>query len=345
MGLFANVAAAVQLCGGCALEYEVLDTLGAAEDPAGVGLFAEALSVGSLGYLASSNVLGGVVIVYDSAGHYRRELTREGDGPGELRAAPTFAQSTGGILMLEPGAVRMHLFSDDLSFKKTLLLPGVAVAWSVQPDPAIGGWLVTGLGEDLDRNRTVFLDQEGNVVRTLSAEGNPRGPRHARPRVIRGPDGMIWSTSLFGLVEVFDEDLSMLDSLQLELPGMEGWEPGRPDEPSGWPAQVNDVRPAPDGAAGVWIFAFAPARSVDETSVAEALRGLREETLTLDEAADAFVYWVSLTPDGLKLLGRDRFDTLVRPLGYGDLAYDIIETPDGNRRVRVGRLRLIPGGE
>ena len=103
MSLFVNVATAAQLCGGCALEFEVLDTLGAAEDPAGVGVFAEVLSVGDLGYLASSENLGGVVIVYDSAGNYQWELTREGDGPGELGATPTFALGAGGgILMREP---------------------------------------------------------------------------------------------------------------------------------------------------------------------------------------------------------------------------------------------------
>ncbi len=340
MNLFVNVATAAQLCGGCALEFEVLDTLGAADDPAGVGVFAEVLSVGDLGYLASSEVLGGVVIVYDSAGNYQRELTREGDGPGELRAAPTFALGAGGgILMREPGSARLHLFSGDLSFKKTFRLPGVTGVWSIQPDPVTGGWLVTCRGDDFLEKKVLLLDHEGNVLRTLSADES--SDSRGLPNVIRGPDGTIWSTSLFGLVEVFDEDLGILGSLQLELPGLEGWELPR-DGQRGWPAQVNDIRPAPDGA-GVWIFAIAPERSLDELGVDELRRGLMEQTLTPEQAADAFVYWVSLTPDGLELLGTDRFDTLVRPLGHGDLAYDIIETPDGNRRIRVGRLRFSRG--
>ena len=66
MSLLANIATAAQLCGGCALHFEVLDTLGAVEDPAGVGSFAEVLSVGDAGYLASADNLGGVVIVYDT---------------------------------------------------------------------------------------------------------------------------------------------------------------------------------------------------------------------------------------------------------------------------------------
>ena len=55
---------------------------------------------------------------------------------------------------------------------------------------------------------------------------------------------------------------------------------------------------------------------------------------------DTFIYSVRLDPKGLTLVGRDQLDTLVRPLGDGDLAYDLVETPDGNRRVRVGRLRF-----
>ena len=339
MSLFLNVATAAQLCGGCALDFEVLDTLGAVEDPAGVGSFAEVLSVGDVGYLASSDILGGVVIVYDSAGNYQRELTREGDGPGELRAAPTFALGTGGILMREPGSASLHLFSSDLSFKRTFWLPGTTGTWSIQPDPLTGGWLVTSRGNDFLKKEIILLDQEGNMLRTMSADAsNARG----LPYVIRGPDGMIWGTSFFGLVEVFDEDMGIIGSLQLELPGLEGWELP-PEGQSGWLAQVTDVRPAPDGT-GVWIFAFALDERVAELSEDELRRGRSEGTITLDQAGDAVVYWVSLTPDGLNLVGRDRFDTLVRPLGHGDLAYDIVETPDGNRRIRVGRLRFVRGG-
>ena len=338
MSLLVNVAAAAQLCTGCVLEFEVSDTLGAVEDPAGVGTFAEVLSVGDV-YLASSDILGGVVIVYDSAGHYRRELTREGDGPGELRAAPAFALGTGGILMHEPGSASLHLFSNDLSFERTFRLPGTTGVWSTQPDPLTGGWLVTSRGSNSIAKEIMFLDQSGNVLRTKAIDtSNARG----LPYAIRGPAGMIWSTSLFGLVEVFDEEMGILGSLQLELPGLEGWELPREGAP-GWRAQVNDVRPAPDGT-GVWVFAFALDERVAEMTDDEIRRGRQEGTLALDQVGDAFVYWVSLTPDGLSLVGTDRFDTLVRPLGYGDLAYDIVETPDGNRRIRVGRLRFMRGG-
>ena len=55
---------------------------------------------------------------------------------------------------------------------------------------------------------------------------------------------------------------------------------------------------------------------------------------------DTFIYSVRLDPGGLTLIGRDQLDTLVRPLGDGDLACDLADTPDGNRRVRVGRLHF-----
>ena len=41
MSLVLNTVSAIQLCAGCTIEFEPMDTLGAAEDPAGVGIFAE----------------------------------------------------------------------------------------------------------------------------------------------------------------------------------------------------------------------------------------------------------------------------------------------------------------
>ena len=74
MSLVLNTVSAIQLCAGCTIEFEPMDTLGAAEDPAGVGMFADVLKIGDQGYLVSSDVLGGVVIVYDAEGRYQLEL-------------------------------------------------------------------------------------------------------------------------------------------------------------------------------------------------------------------------------------------------------------------------------
>ena len=341
MSLVLNAVSAIQLCAGCTVEFEPMDTLGAAEDPAGVGIFAEVLDMGDRGYVVSSETLGGVVIVYDSEGRYQRELTREGEGPGELSAPPNFASGPGGILMREPGTTRLHLFSRNLDFIRTFQVPGTSFLWPVQPDPATNGWLVGYRGEDYVETGILLLDQEGNVARSMQAGEEPASVRGWQA-AIRGRDGMIWRASLFGLVALFDEDLAPLGSIQLELPGMEGWEAPR-DGPIGWPAQVNDIRLAPDGS-GVWIFAMAPERRFAELSVDELREKITDRTSALEQVADAYVYWVRLDPNGLTLVGTDNFDTLVRPLGDGDLAYDLLETPDGNRRVRVGRIRFTRGG-
>lgn len=340
MSLFATVAAGAQLCAGCTLEFEVRDTLGVVEDPAGIGSFAEVAEGGDQGYLVSSNILGGVVLVYDASGHYVRELTREGEGPGELLSPPDFAVGTGGILMREPASARLHLFADDLSFKRTLRLPGIDYTQSAQPDPLTEGWLVTGGGYEARESTVFLLDREANVVRTMSGD---QSSARGLTNVIRGSDGTIWSAGTFGLVEVYDEDMVIRDSLQLSLPGMEEWiRVSAVDHVPGYPAAVTDVRPAPEGA-GVWVFAIAPEDSIAQMSRDDMRTAFMDRTRSLEQRGDGFVYWVDLTPDGLELLGRDRFDTLVRPLGYGDLAYDMVETADGNRRVRVGRLRFMRG--
>ena len=228
--------------------------------------------------------------------------------------------------------------ASDLEFIRTLQVPGAAIVGSIQPNPATGGWLVSYRGNDYGERGILLLDQEGNVVLSVQADPETSSLRGGSVDVIRGADGVIWSSSGLGLVELFDEDLELLRSIQLELPGMEGWEAPR-DGPVGWPAQVNDIRLAPDGT-GVWVFAWAPEERLAALSVDELRDEIMANTSPLEHVVDAYVYWVRLDPDGLTLAGMDHFDTLVRPLGDGDLAYDLFETPDGNRRVRVGRLRF-----
>ena len=142
MSMILTVVGVTQLCAGCTVEFEPLDTLGARDDPAGAGLIAELMPMGDDGYLMSSDVLGGTVVVYDSEGRFQRELTREGDGPGELRGFPEFAMGPGGILLHEQFAPSLHLYSSDLEFIRTFRVPGAA--GSIQPDPATGvGWSAT----------------------------------------------------------------------------------------------------------------------------------------------------------------------------------------------------------
>ncbi len=218
MSLLLTVTAATQLCAGCTVEFEPTDTLGSTADPAGGGLMAELLKMGDRGYLMSSDLLGPVVIVYDSDGRYQRELTREGDGPGEFRGFPEFAMGPGGILMREQFAASLHLYSSDLEFTRTFRVPGVA--GSIQPDPLTGGWLVTYMGAgDGTEAGVLLLDQDAEVVRTMPVGEEASSLNFMVGDAIRGRDGRIWIASVLGVVEVFDEDLALLGSLELDCPG------------------------------------------------------------------------------------------------------------------------------
>ena len=330
MSLILNAVSAIQLCAGCTIEFEPMDTLGAAEDPAGVGMIAEVLRLDDQGYLVSSDALGGVVIVYDSEGRYQRELTREGDGPGELRAFPKFAMGDGGILLQEWRSPTLHLFSRDLDFIKTFR---VGAGGSMAVDPTTGGWLVNYVfGSDGPGAGVALIDEGGNVVRSMQPDAESPSLTFFTGDVIRGAEGRIWIASVVGMVDVFDEDLQLLGSLELELPGLEAWNPET--GPAAPPAMVTDMRLAPDGS-GVWVFAFAPVIDFNE------IRRLQPRP-ALEELFDTFVYSVRLDPSGLTLVGTDRLDPMVRPLD-GDFAFDLVDTPDGNRRVRVGQLRFTKG--
>lgn len=331
MSLLLTATAVTQLCAGCTLEFEPLDTLGAADDPAGVGRLADVLRIGDSGYLVSSDVLGGVVIVYGPEGRYRRELTREGDGPGEFRGPPRFAMGASGIVLQGPGSPMLNLYTRDLDLMRTVRIPsGRAV--SIQPDPATGGWIVSYVGgDDGSTAGILLLDPGGEIVRSMQAGEESTALRRRVVGPIRGADGLIWVASVGGVVEVFDRDLRLLGSQELELPGLDIQSPGGR---AGGAALVTDIRLAPDGS-GVWVFAFAPA-----VNSSDLMGELQRGAPTLERIIDTFVYSVRLHPDGLTLVGTDQLDTLVRPLGEGDLAFDLVDTPDGNRRVRVGRLRL-----
>ena len=258
MSLFLTVTAATQLCAGCTVEFEPTDTLGSTADPAGAGMIAEILRMDDRGYLMSSDALGPVVIVYDSEGRYQKELTREGGGPGELRGFPKFAMGSGGILIHEQFSPSLHLYSSDLEFTRTFRVPGVA--GSVQPDPLTGGWLVSYLrAGDGSEAGILLLDQGGDVVRSMRVGEESSSLREMTGDAIRGTDGRIWIASMLGMVEVFDEDLGLLGSLKLELPGLEAWNPNT--GPAAPPAMVLGMRAAPDGSGGLGLRVRARHRS------------------------------------------------------------------------------------
>ena len=106
--------------------------------------------------------------------------------------------------------------------------------------------------------RILFLDQAGDSIRSVQVDRESSWPSVVD--VIRGADNTLWAASADGMVEVFDQDLGLLGSLELELPGMEEW---NRRGTSGVSAFVSDLHPAPDGS-GVWVFAFGVAPSVSD---------------------------------------------------------------------------------
>ena len=270
------------------------------------------------------------MIVYDSEGRYQRELTREGDGPGELRMFPRFAMGDAGILLQEWQSPTLHLFSRDLDFIKTFR---VGAGGSMAVDPMTGGWLVNYVfGSDGPGAGVALIDESGNIVRSMQPDAESPSLRFFTGDVIRDAESRIWIASVVGNGRCVRREPGAPGLPGMELPGMEAWSPET--GPAAPPAMVTDMRLAPDGS-DVWVFAFAPVIDPDE------IRRLQTRP-ALEELFDTFVYSVRLDPSGLTLAGTDRFDNMVRPLD-GDFAYDLVETPDGNRRVRVGRLRFTKG--
>ena len=240
---------------------------------------------------------------------------------------------------MEPGSARLHLYTSDLQFIRSLQVPGAVMSWhrfSRIRQPAAGWSAIVGK-TTASRGSCCSTRKATWSARCRAGEDRGRGLQN----VILRADGMIWSSSLFGMIVLFNEDLELLGSLQLELPGMERWEKSARDT-GGWPAQVTDIRRAPDGS-GLWVFAVGPEERFVELSLDEFRDEVKCQPVRTGAGCRRLPLLGSPGAGWSDPCGMDHFDTQVRPLGDGDLAYDLQETPDGNRRVRVGRLRFTKG--
>ena len=248
MSLLLTATAATQLCAGCTVEFVPTDTLGAREDPAGVGFLRGGSRHGR------SRIPGQFRRPGRCSDRLRlgRALPARADPRGRWpRGTPRAAEvrhGGRGIGLFEPNGPSVHLYSNDLSLTRTVQV-GARVN-SVFWDRVNDAWLVSAVRVDAGSEpgtvrldpRILFLDQAGDSIRSMQVDpGILVAYRRGRDR---GPDNTILTASMDGMVEVFDQDLALLGSLELELPGMDEWNrSGR----GGVPAFVSDLHPAPDG--------------------------------------------------------------------------------------------------
>lgn len=322
----------VQLCPPCVPIYSVVDTLGGSADPASPGPTAEVFRFPDGRTLISSEVMGPEVFLYDSDGNFVRTVARRGDGPGEIQGAVRFAAGHGKVLFLEMRRPLGHLFEEDLRFLRSIRLPGIGFSAASVPD---GGWIIGSLDQARGDASTIQLvDSLGNIQTSIAPLTPPIDPGTSIRFVGLDESARIWSVSLTGLVEVYDRSGSLLANLQLEGNGIGGPLPLRlaPDERP--PTVVSDLRLDADGLA--WVFLIGPEEGPWR---AEDAAGPTQKPP--EETRDTLLRFLRFDGQELSVLGEATFDTLVRPLQQ-DMGFDLVELPSGDRKVRLGTLRLSP---
>jgi len=323
---------AIQVCPPCTVEFAPSDTLGSLDDPASVGPLAEVFRFEDGRILISSETWGSMVLTYDANGHYSGTLGRDGQGPGEFSTAVRFVPSQRGVAVHELRTPRVHEFSADLAFLDSFWLPGVGWSLAQKSD---GEWLSVASRVRGDSVEVVHvLSEDGEVQSSFYHVPADGGLAELVHRVAVDDKSHVWLTSLNGVVRVFSESgVLIADHL---LPSQDLGKPLplqlAPDQRP--PGQIMGVETHGDGT--IWVFSAEP----DADWKKPRLGGLFGVP-SPEEIHDTILYVLRLTDGGVEEVATQRFDTLLRGLGNG-WAYDLVDTPDGDRRVRIGSLTLKP---
>ena len=318
-----------QVCPPCEVTFTVTDTLGGSEDPASPGPVAEILRLpDGRGFLLSSETMESEVLVFDSTGIFSSTIGRRGQGPGEWQRSVNFAYGHGEIWLLEARTDRVHVFDEDLRFLRSIRLPGMG--WSVAPHPE-GGWVVASTRRSSEGITTLHLiAPDGAIQRSFAPVGFTAPLTTLARRVIVDSAGFIWSITMAGHVEIFAEGGALVAGLQL---GGDGFEipfdglAGRGRRPT----MVMDA--LLDGDGVLWVFLVTPDDGVDDpresTPRPQSPEGLSDTLIRL-------IRW----DDELEEFHETRFENIIRPLGAA-WAFDLVDLPSGDRKVRVGRLEVV----
>jgi hypothetical protein len=254
---------------------------------------------------------------------------RAGSGPGEFASAPLLSLSerdVAAILDVRQGRIS---FLSPRSFPSSSIEPGFAVRSLVRVDD--GSYIVSGMRGEGGQVRALHrLDSGGRVVSSHAPVGARESQFSAWRKLARGPKGEVWAATIAGgfleerettgeLVRAFRIDDP---DLQRELPMRVDWQRETP------PPQVTDISVDPEGL--LWIyFAIANPAHGGRPPPSGTPRGrlLATRVLIFDPAEG-------------KIILTQTFDQVLRPLGGGSWVFSLHETPSGDNRVVVGRVRL-----
>lgn len=317
------------VCATCDLQYTIVDTLGAIDDPASPAVMANAVRLTDGRVYVTSSSFGGQVMVYNG-GEFSFAFGRQGEGPGEFGSAALLRVWPGDtIAALDLTLFRVSLFTSAGAFARSFALDVRPSTFGVRPS---GGFIITGPRPVGDTYADVQLvSSTGDVEAYLHEVPQDEWSIAQVPQVALSPTGGIWlMQTVGGRLERWSPDAER--ELIVDIPtAYFDWsflEEGGSPVIRGVTNQVGDLHVDSEGR--VWIFLlvgdpdFTPADLVGGGS----LTSIYDTRIMV------------LAPGGDRVLASRDFDGTMKSLGEG-WGFDLVDTPDGDRRIEIGTLRLV----
>ena len=324
-------------CRTCRIEYVIRDTLGSIDDPASPGPVAEAIRLSDGRFLVSSATMGPQVLVYGPGGDFQHAIGREGEGPGEMRSAPMLVRLPDDtIAMFDPRLGRISLFSSDGSFVRGMPIGMRAMSFAARTD---GGFVIGIVGAPARQgtegtDAAHLISSDGELEESFArVDPEQRSPFTMVRRFVALSDGRIWGAAMSGgRMEEWSANGELLRAFEIMNPDLQrvagAREAGmRPDPNEKRPAQVSDL--SVDSMGRIWIYLVVPDP--------ESPPGPPGPGMSFEALIDTKI--LVLDPDKEVVVATGTFDGLIRPMGDG-WVFDLVDTELGDRKVRVGTVRL-----
>jgi hypothetical protein len=187
-----------------------VDTIARQEDGS-IGLAAD-MTVAPDGKLWIADASNHTLMLFDPRSTGLRSITREGDGPGELRGPQALSANSEGISVLQPLAARLSRFALDGSFLESRTVPaGALIPVALAADSMIA-YPSLGLDESLVARVDLHTGERSLLGRALADRPGAMSMSSLRDQALRGeypvefqnnvftvvaPDGRVWAISQY----------------------------------------------------------------------------------------------------------------------------------------------------
>ena len=330
-------------CPDCEIEFQPIAVLGGEDDPgsvwgraAGDGCMVAQLSTGE--FLLGGVAGGGDIFVYDVEGRFRRTMSRQGQGPGEVQGVVRIWVGPGDTLFVaDDGNNRLQVLTSHGQYARSFPMPAPYRRFArLGAGDFVFGRSVTSPGDDM----FALIDAVGREVESFSptmvAEPDlERGLASPRP----GTDATFWTASMWryaihewSAADTPEQSLAPRRTLVREA----DWFPPYPE----FSAEVYQSVPPPAGLHHIWedddglLWTYALLPDPDWRPGIPLNPRPTWHRNTFDHRVEV------VDPSSGRLVAVGEHEDRLSPVCGSKLMYAVIETPAGDLRVKVVEPRL-----